>query len=173
MISYRIGTSGQHLLLTDVVLSHFDRHRQRAHHSREAGGQLFATFDANLIQIALATGPRDSDRRGFRYFIPNRWAERREIRQLFKAGLHFVGDWHTHPEPRPRPSITDIESCQDMFRKSRHKLGGFLIVIVGMAEPPEGIFVGIVSDESVNRLTPSPTAPLREDRNEERRHLNV
>lgn len=156
MITYTIGTSGQQLLITDRVLAHFRRHRQLSDRDREAGGQLFATFDRNTIQIERATGPRKSDRRGLRFFIPNRFSERREIKNHFKAGLHYVGDWHTHAEPRPRPSSTDIDSFRDMFRKSRHKLAAFVVVIVGASEPPEGIFVGLCTGEKVSKLTPDP-----------------
>ena len=154
VISYTLGHDGQTLLLTDVVLAHFGRHRQLTHRSKEAGGQLFAMFDQNRIQIERATGPRPSDRRSLGTFIPNRIAERREIKRLFKKGLHYVGDWHTHPQLRPSPSSTDIDSFQDMFHKSRHKLATFVMVIVGAVEPPEGIFVGLITKDRVDQLAP-------------------
>ena len=154
VISYTIGNSGQDLFLTDEVLAHFGRYRQLTYRSKEAGGQLFASLDHNRIQIERATGPRSTDRRSLRTFIPNRLAERREIKRLFKQGLHYVGDWHTHPDPRPLPSGTDIHSFQDMFRKSHHKLASFVMVIVGTAEPPEGMFVGLCTNERVEQLTP-------------------
>ena len=156
VISYTIGTSGQRLLLTDHVLAHFRRHRQLGGHSKEAGGQLFATFNGKNIQIERATGPRKRDRRDLTFFIPNRLSERREIARHFKAGLHYVGDWHTHPESRPRPSSTDIDSFQDMFHKSRHKLASFVMVIVGTAQPSEGIFVGLCNGYRVDRRDPDP-----------------
>lgn len=152
MIAYAIGNSGQTLVLTDAVIEHLLRHRQAGVGSREAGGQLFARFDGDTIQIERATGPRPSDRRSLMAFVPNRLAERREIKRLFKEGLHYVGDWHTHPEPRPSPSQTDIESFQKMFRKSRHKLVSFVMVIVGTATAPEGLFVGLCGKEGLQKL---------------------
>ncbi len=152
VIEYTIGSSGQTLVLTDPVIEHLMRHRQIDPGSREAGGQLFARFDGNIIRIERATGPRPSDRRSLMAFVPNRLAERREIKRLFKEGLHYVGDWHTHPEPRPSPSQTDIESFQEMFRKSRHKLASFVMVIVGTATAPEGLFVGLCGKEGLQKL---------------------
>lgn len=152
VIAYAIGNSGQTLVLTDAVIEHLLRHRQAGVGSREAGGQLFARFDGDTIQIERATGPRPSDRRSLMAFVPNRLAERREIKRLFKEGLHYVGDWHTHPEPRPSPSQTDIESFQKMFRKSRHKLVSFVMVIVGTATAPEGLFVGLCGKEGLQKL---------------------
>ena len=99
VIAYVIGNSGQTLVLTDPVIEHLLCHRQFGPGSREAGGQLFARFEGKTIRIERATGPRPSDRRSLMAFVPNRLAERREITRLFKEGLHYVGDWHTHPEP--------------------------------------------------------------------------
>lgn len=156
VISYPIGTSRQRLILTDDVLAHFRRHRQLTHYSKEAGGQLFATFDGHSIQIERATGPGRRDRRSMTFFIPNRLSERREIVRQFEVGLHYVGDWHTHPQPQAQPSSTDIDSFRDMFRKSRHKLAAFVMVIVGTLEPPAGMFVGLCNGDRIDRLDPDP-----------------
>ena len=154
MIAYAVGSSGQTLVLTDPVLSHFDCHRQLASKSRESGGQLFARIDETSIVVERATGPRPTDRRSFLSFVPDRMAERREIGRYFKAGLHYVGDWHTHPEPNPRPSKTDIRSFRNMFRRSRHQLAGFVMVIVGTADAPEGLYVGVSDSKRLEELKP-------------------
>jgi integrative and conjugative element protein (TIGR02256 family) len=74
-------------------------------------------------------------------FRPDRSAERKEIRKLFEEGLHYLGDWHTHAQRRPHPSGIDLESMSELVLKSRHELSGFLMVIVGSSEPPEGLWV--------------------------------
>ena len=89
MIRYRIPPEGD-LLLTDAPLARFHHYRQTGRR-REAGGQLFATFGEGIARIECATGPRRTDQRGPAYFIPDRLAERREMRRLFKRGLHYVG----------------------------------------------------------------------------------
>ena len=152
VIEYSIEGSGQTLILSHSVIDHLRRHRQTKPSSREAGGQLFARFEGNIIGIERATGPRSSDRRGLMTFVPNRLAERWEIKRLFKEDLHYVGDWHTHSESSPRPSQTDIASFKEMFRKSRHKLASFAIVISGTASPPEGLFVGLCDDTGWREL---------------------
>ena len=155
MIRYDIGDSGQRLILNDAVLDHLERHRQLGNQSKEAGGQLFARFDQKTIRIERATGPRPTDRRGYRIFVPNRLAERREIKRLFKAKLYYVGDWHTHPEPQPTPSRIDIGSFRDMFHKSRHELASFVMVIVGTEGFPKSLFVGLCTSEGLDELTPN------------------
>ena len=150
MISYRIPHEGQ-LLLGDDPLARFRRYRQTGRRS-EAGGQLFATFAEGVTSIVRATGPRRTDRRSSSSFIPDRLAERREIEALFKRGLHYVGDWHTHRELKPAPSNTDVLNFREMFCKSRHSLGSFVMVIVGIGPVPEGLYVGLCDGEGLTKL---------------------
>ena len=134
------------LELTPQALTHFDRYKQNKRWSREAGGQLFATFDEpSLIKVVDVTGPRKSDRRSVFGFEPDRVAEKREIAEFFERGLHFIGDWHTHPQSIPSPSSTDERSMREMVKSSSHNLPGFIMVIVGQAEFPQGIHVSFHS----------------------------
>lgn len=139
---------------TDEVLARLGTHRQLTSSAPEGGGQLFARFQQLDIHIEAATEPTPRDLRTRVSFVPNRWIEKRDIRRMHAAGLHYVGDWHTHPEPLPSPSQTDVVSMTDMFRTSRHNLAGFLMVIVGTVATPGGFFVGIVDRRGVHRLTP-------------------
>jgi len=141
MTIYLIGTSGQKLLFTPKVLTHFRRHQQRRFFQREAGGQLFATLANNEIAIVEATGPRRTDRRSRYSYILDRTEEQREIVERHTLGLHFVGDWHTHPEHYGRPSSTDLSSISETVRKSRHSLNGFVLVVVGYSALPASMHV--------------------------------
>jgi len=143
LITYPIGVSGETIVLTDQIVDHFKKHRQHRPWRREAGGQLFAHFRAGEILVKEATGPRPTDRRGRAYYKPDRRAERREILDRFKSGLHYVGDWHTHPSELPEPSWTDVRNINECFAKSHHELNGFILVIVGTAPAPCGLRVSI------------------------------
>ena len=76
----------------------------------------------------------------------------------FSSGLHYIGDWHTHPEDIPEPSGVDINKMQAIFRKSDHQLKGMLLVVVGRGTAPDGLWVGIVTDHDAvqAKLTDSP-----------------
>jgi integrative and conjugative element protein (TIGR02256 family) len=144
------------LQLCEAAISHLRRYRQSRPWHREAGGQLFATVTAELIYIVEATGPRRGDRRSLFGFEPNRATEQSEIKEHYAKGLHFVGDWHSHRQHRPRPSDTDIRSMSEMVRRSEHDLAGFVLVVVGTAEVPEGLHVSFHTRHGWHELSPTP-----------------
>lgn len=127
----------------EEVLAHFEKNMQDAFWKTEAGGQLFAKISGERWEIVKATGPRSSDyRRRFRFF-PKRTDEQSEIGKCFDDGLHYVGDWHTHPEATPTPSCMDVTSMDDLVRQSKHELPGFLMVIVGTEDSAQGLWVSL------------------------------
>jgi integrative and conjugative element protein (TIGR02256 family) len=137
-IQYLVGTSGEVILLTPAVLRRFRLNRQQWWQA-EAGGQLFASIASKEIKIVEATGPRWNDKRCRYSFRSDRLADQKEIEQRFERGLHYVGDWHTHPQVFPHPSGRDRVTMQSRVLASKHSLNGFIFVIIGRAPPPHGI----------------------------------
>lgn len=154
MIEYEVGGSGQVLVLTQIVLDRFRRHRQLRPWQKEAGGQLFANFKSSRIVVVEATGPRRTDRRTRTMYVPDRAAEQREIAEMRTRGLHYVGDWHTHPEKFAEPSSPDETSIAECFAKSTHNLNAFVLVVVGTALPPSGLHVAIHNSDTSIPLKP-------------------
>jgi integrative and conjugative element protein (TIGR02256 family) len=152
-LRFRIGNSGQRLVLTPTVLNHVAMYQQIESFSAEAGGQLFARFSDDEIRVERATGPRISDRRSRYEYVPDRRREQEEIDSLHRRGLHFIGDWHTHPEPRPRPSTSDIRSIQQAVRESTHHLNGFILLIAGTDRFPAGLFVSLYFGQDEASIT--------------------
>ncbi|WP_418901590.1 Mov34/MPN/PAD-1 family protein [Terripilifer ovatus] len=154
MMVYPIGGSGQRLVFATSVIAHLQYHRQRRWWHREAGGQLFARFSLPDILIEEATGPRRSDRRTQTSYEPNRRAEQREIFSRHQRGLHFIGDWHTHAESIPKPSMRDADSMSELVAKSEHALNGFVLVIVGTDPLPDGLYVALSDRKQSVALQP-------------------
>ena len=143
VITVPLSADGANLVLSDMVMEHFARYQQVRHHQAEAGGQLFARITRYEIFVEEATGPRPSDRRGRTHYTPDRQAERKEIRERFALGLHYVGDWHTHPEKVPVPSVVDRFTISDCSQRSTHKLAGFLLIVVGSGSFPESLNISL------------------------------
>jgi len=142
-LTFTDPTGNLRVLVRGAALLHVSLHRQTSCWRREAGGQLFARIHGDEWSVEQATGPRQSDFRSRFGFRPNRKAEQQEIVERFTAGLHYVGDWHTHPESSPKPSSTDLSSMNDMVSASRHELPGFLMMIVGTRPGPSGFWLSI------------------------------
>lgn len=136
------------------VMAHFHAHRQQGKIKTEIGGQLFARFVKNEVRVVRATGPNPTDKRAWAWFRPDQRTQNVEIKRLFDSGLHFAGDWHTHPEREPSPSSWDLDSMADCFKKSRHQLKAFVMVIVGRAEFPRGLWVSLHGPVKWERLAP-------------------
>jgi len=153
---YRDKCSEQEIVIFPNVLQHFHKNRQSTSLAAEVGGQLFARILSKRVYICLATGPAIDDKRGRFWFVPNQKRQNDEIRKHFQEGLHFVGDWHTHPEPVPNPSETDLASMADCFNKSRHQLKSFVMVIVGQTDFPAGLWVSLHNKRGSWQFFPSP-----------------
>jgi integrative and conjugative element protein (TIGR02256 family) len=115
---------------------------------------LFARFNDQQVIVEEATGPRSSDLRFRHLFIPNRREEQNEIYEMHRNGLHFVGDWHTHPEPIPSASPSDLSSIRETFLKSKHHLNGFLMIIAGTDDFPAALHVSLHSATAGLKLIP-------------------
>lgn len=133
-------------------LAMFESNRQRKRLSREIGGQLFARFVGDVVRIETATITKGGSKRSRFGFLPDRSAEKADIKTMFDRGLHYVGDWHTHPEPIPSPSPEDRAKMLEIFRESIHELDSMLMVIIGQEALPRGLFVGAVNKHGVISL---------------------
>lgn len=147
MLAFPIGKSGETIVFTDIALGHLRSHRQMKWWQPEACGLLFARTEIKRISIEVATGPYQ---RGWRTrygcAIPPAEAQR-EIDERHADGLHYVGEWHSHPERVPSPSGRDEKTMQSRVLDSQHDLLGFIFVLVGQASFPTGLTV-IVHDGS-------------------------
>jgi integrative and conjugative element protein (TIGR02256 family) len=153
-LGFHIGQSPQCLVVTASVLNHFIKHRQVDQNSSEAGGQLFAKFSEDQVTISKVTGPRITDRRSRYTYVPNRRQEQQGINDMHRAGFHFVGDWHTHPEAVPTPSPSDMRTIMEAVAKSRHRLLGFVMIVIGSSDFPAGLHVSLNTTNSHFRLEP-------------------
>lgn len=110
---------GEHVFFSQAALATIKAYAQLDPESLEAGGLLFAKIKDGCAYIEIATEPRVTDERGRQSFHPDNDANQRDIEAMFKQGLHWVGDWHTHPEPHPTPSAEDIKAFRDCWEASK------------------------------------------------------
>lgn len=141
VLAFPVGQSGETIIFPDFVLSHLRSHRQMKWWQAEACGLLFARTDGKRITIEVATGPYQRGWRArYACAIPPVEAQK-EIEEHHTLGLHYVGEWHSHPERVPVPSRRDQQTIQSRVLESQHELRGFIFVLVGQASLPNGLTV--------------------------------
>jgi integrative and conjugative element protein (TIGR02256 family) len=89
--------------------------------TRESGGQMFGVVENGNIIVTEVTGLRKKDvrtRTSLTIDIPSANAE---IAEHFERGLHYLGDWHTHPQDVPEPSQTDRENAGRLFKAAANR----------------------------------------------------
>lgn len=140
------------LRFTPEVVGVLSKYAQAKVNSKEAGGMLFARFADGLISIDHVTTPSPFDIRSRFAFRPSLAHQRDMILKQFSKGLHFIGEWHTHPQHRPHPSQQDILTARACLVESDHELNAFVVVVLGSNASIADAWVGIVHEEDVLRL---------------------
>ena len=129
-VRLKLPNSIQELQFESEVLEIFKAHRQ-TDQRREIGGMLFAEFDLPLLRVVEATVDKKGAFRTKVLFWPDRIRQANLIKKRFKSGLHFIGEWHSHPTRIGVPSNADLDSMEKTFCQSNHQLNWFVMIIVG------------------------------------------
>ncbi len=146
--------NGSRLRFIPEVAAVLSKHGQVRATSKEAGGMLFARFADGLVSIEHVSTPSLFDFRSRFAFRPSLAHQRDTIRKQFSKGLHFIGEWHTHPQEQPEPSQQDIDTARDCLFESKHELNSFVVVVLGMDAALSRAWVGLVREDEVRRLQP-------------------
>jgi integrative and conjugative element protein (TIGR02256 family) len=127
------------LKISEDALLRMREYVQGDRRKAEAGGVLLGRFVLGTADVVVdqVTVPVPGDRRSrLRFFrdarrhqavIDRRWNESRHR-------CNYLGGWHTHPEPIPTPSGTDIRDWKRALQRNQFDNGTLYFVIVGTQE---------------------------------------
>ncbi len=101
----------------------------------EAGGMLFGNFDGPNVIVRCASIPSPKDIRTRTRYKPNLKEANNTILKMHNLNLHYLGDWHTHSEPRPTPSMDDFQSIHRAFNQDVHNLRFIVLFILSNQDP--------------------------------------
>lgn len=131
--SWRSSDSRILLDLGERSLEVFSAHTQSSVSTPEAGGLLLGTVHGQSMLIIYATMPTPLDRQwrtqfermplGHSAIAKRRW-------EASNGTVRYLGEWHTHPEDYPNPSVTDLVEWRALAVK-RLDERPVLAVIVG------------------------------------------
>ncbi len=97
------------VLVEPAVLTLLSRHRQLSRSAREAGGVLLGYVRGPHFHVLVATKPGLGDRRSRTSFHRR---DKSHLQQFLSSReknpfMAYLGDWHSHPEDTPAPSLLD------------------------------------------------------------------
>ena len=131
---YRV-TPRQRLIIVEHALQQMLAYAQRHCWNSEAGGVLLGRhlLDSHDVVVDEVSTPQKSDRRSrfafFRssdheYLARQRWTEHERTSA-------YLGLWHTHPEPDPKPSSVDRRDWQQAVSRDTFECDRLFFPIVG------------------------------------------
>lgn len=114
-------------------------YRQMSADAPEAGGILLGRFIVKSLDIVIdevtVPTPADVCRR---YFFKRDQSTHQQVvdQRWHDSGgtCHYLGEWHTHPEPSPEPSSYDLLEWERILRETMTDSGVLYFVIVGTRE---------------------------------------
>ncbi|MDT4291615.1 Mov34/MPN/PAD-1 family protein [Methylomonas sp. MO1] len=119
------------ILIEENVLNIFDRYRQNSPEKPESGGILLGYRRNYHIHIVDATAPQLHDRRSlFQFFRKDQLHQKYATKRWLNSGetVDYLGEWHTHPEQYPSPSILDKTEWRKIIQS---QVNPMIFLIVG------------------------------------------
>lgn len=131
--------NGGRLGVADAALDVMLSYRQQRPTDTEAGGVLIGRFirDSDDVIVDIATQPMPGDRRRRTSFYRSKRAHQEAINEAWRTsnGTHtYLGEWHTHPEPNPSPSMTDLQDWRKRIQRDTFHGDTLHFLIVGQNE---------------------------------------
>jgi integrative and conjugative element protein (TIGR02256 family) len=128
--------SGARLKIGATVLARLAEHAQASADALEAGGVLIGRrIDETLDTVVdCVSRPVAADRRTRQSFHRSARAHQRIVDAAWRRSdgtAGYVGEWHTHPEPCPKPSPVDLRDWSRRLREDSVDAPDVYFVIVG------------------------------------------
>ena len=101
---------GLYILVEGRVLDVISTYCQNSRGKCEAGGTLMGYRSGRHLHVLHATVPMPLDKRSRISFDRLDPGHQREVTRAWEESqgrVDYLGDWHTHPQLNPSPSITD------------------------------------------------------------------
>lgn len=149
----------KYIILSENVVNRISHYKQNEPTAHEAGGILLGKVFDDTIYIDAISEPSSEDESGRNYFYRNVEKAQNIVEYAWRESNGeriYLGEWHTHPEKVPKPSIDDKKLIANMLEHSKMEIDFLIMVIAGTSD----YFVGVRDTSSVGltklpKLTPN------------------
>lgn len=118
------------------VVDIFEGFRQKTAWQHESGGILLGRIYPEKIVIEKASAPNKKDKSGRYFFERDVKTAQKIVNDSWNetcGEVVYFGEWHTHPENNPTPSLIDKMLITNMLRDTKMEVEFLFLVIVGIS----------------------------------------
>lgn len=136
------------IVISDDVLRVIDRYKQDKKEKNEAGGILLGQIRKGVVHVEHASIPNPFDKASRYNFERNKEIAQIIVNYEFANSANktiYLGEWHTHPEKRPKPSGPDMRMMKVQYKKSKLNEPFLFMIIQGI----EGIYIGLYNGKKL------------------------
>lgn len=131
-------TDGCRIIIDGSVVQKFIQYQQNNSSDYEAGGLLLGRHlkDCSHLAVDYISEPQQGDKRSrYSFFRGKRHQNTaHQYWDIYNGTCAYLGNWHTHPEPYPTPSQTDINDWLNVLKNDIYEGNYLYFVIVGTHE---------------------------------------
>lgn len=139
---------GTLVIFPTTLINTLDKHKQLYSRDLESGGIIIGKRRSSNMEIVAITTPQCNDRRSRCRFDRKEFGHDIILGEYWSQSNgedNYLGEWHTHPEDFPTPSLTDLSTWKAMSGEHGVPL---LAVIIGRVKN----YYTIVSNSQLHRL---------------------
>lgn len=124
------GNPDRYIIFSEEVIDKFKKFQQNNLNDVESGGLLLGKIRGEHFEITQITTPYRKDKLS-KFSFERNDLKHIEVMNCLKRNSHgeisYLGEWHTHPEDFPKPSIVDKQEWNNI--KSKRKYPIFFLII--------------------------------------------
>ena len=138
------------MVMSESVALTFDKYAQNNFFKTEVGGILLGKRRHGHFEIVQVTTPTKFDKRTRNHWIRSDKIHADIAKKAWQdsAGeISYLGEWHTHPENNPTPSVIDIHEWSTISNSCDNP-AGLMMVIIGIND----IWCGLSKKDSLTPL---------------------
>lgn len=112
---------------------------EQAIYDDERGGILLGMYDSQsyYYKITDFTVPNEFDQAGQLFFVRSKHGAQQVINEQWRKShglINYLGEWHTHPEKKPKPSAVDLSLIQQIIEDESAVWPEVLMIILGQKD---------------------------------------